>query len=521
MLGGLLRKKKITDQFLHHSEYSRSLGIPLTGALVCASSIPLMIFVLMPFSLTTLAGPSTLIAVIVAFLVVLLSSVHLVELSCALPKNCVLYQFAFATLGELPAFCAGWTAALDAVCISTILCKAWSDHVNLLFRRYLKKMMSLPLLHRDSGIWIISEQYDFTALTAALMSVFILCCNLRVVGTVSLCLIVVAVLMTASCTMVGFFHADPQNWIDANFFRFGFEGVLRSVCALSCAFAGVDGISYLFDETKNPRRRMPVLLPCLVTFLSLFFFVVIMIFSLSTDVSKLPPKTLVPEMFSVLNVPAARYMLTVSAVCGLSGAVLSSFLPGSRIINALNADRLLPLPADMTRRPVMSVFIFFILVSFGLLIHRNVLLHVVLLTTPLKMLITVCMAFLQHYRVEPVGIPQETSHYKAIRKKRQRVSVNEDNGSVVTSTLTHDDDDDDASETSVDTSVLVHMAVAKKETQRLQRRLEKRQENGLSEKLPVLAKSVSHYNSMGPVTTYPEMHNCIADSCSAGESDGT
>ncbi|VDL82594.1 unnamed protein product [Nippostrongylus brasiliensis] len=178
-------------------------------------------------------------------------------------------------------------------------------------------------------------------------------------------------------------------------------------------------------------------------------------------------------MFSVLNVPAARYMLTVSAVCGLSGAVLSSFLPGSRIINALNADRLLPLPADMTRRPVMSVFIFFILVSFGLLIHRNVLLHVVLLTTPLKMLITVCMAFLQHYRVEPVGIPQETSHYKAIRKKRQRVSVNEDNGSVVTSTLTHDDDDDDASETSVDTSVLVHMAVAKKETQRLQRRLEK------------------------------------------------
>ncbi|RCN39065.1 hypothetical protein ANCCAN_15009 [Ancylostoma caninum] len=86
----------------------------------------------------------------------------------------------------------------------------------------------------------------------------------------------------------------------------------------------------------------------LVTFLSLFFFVVVMIFSLSTDVSKLPQNVLVPEMFSVLNVPAAkvhyeagfqrmRYMLTVSAVCGLSGAVLSSFLPGSRIINALSS----------------------------------------------------------------------------------------------------------------------------------------------------------------------------------------
>ncbi|KIH53004.1 hypothetical protein ANCDUO_16879 [Ancylostoma duodenale] len=71
----------------------------------------------------------------------------------------------------------------------------------------------------------MSEEYDFTALCAALFSVLILCCNLRVVGTVSLCLVVVAILMTASCTMVGFFHADPQNWIDAQFFRFGFDGV--------------------------------------------------------------------------------------------------------------------------------------------------------------------------------------------------------------------------------------------------------------------------------------------------------
>ncbi|ETN85858.1 hypothetical protein NECAME_06172 [Necator americanus] len=114
-----------------------------------------------------------------------------------------------------------------------------------------------------------------------------------------------------------------------------------------------------------------------------------MIFSLSMDVSKLPQNVLVPEMFSVLNVPAAKYMLTVSAVCGLSGAALSSFLPGSRIINALSSDRLLPLPADMTRRPVMSVFIFSILVSFGLLIDRNVLLMLVFFTTPLKMIIAV------------------------------------------------------------------------------------------------------------------------------------
>ncbi|KAK5977693.1 hypothetical protein GCK32_009437 [Trichostrongylus colubriformis] len=220
-------------------------------------------------------------------------------------------------------------------------------------------------------------------------------------------------------------------------------------------------------------------------------------------------------------------MLTVASVCGLSGAVLSSFLPGSRIVNALSTDRLLPLPADMTRRPVMSVFIFFILVSFGLLINRDVLLHLALLTTPLKMIATVCLVFLQHYRVEPIGILHETSHYKSIHKKRQQVRLAEDGESIVTSTLAQEEegddgeDDDDDSDTSFDSSVFVHMAIAKREAQRLQRKLEKKQEKCLSEKLPVLVKSVSHYNSMGSPKhkKYPENHNCIADSCSARISD--
>ncbi|KAK6034035.1 hypothetical protein COOONC_28461 [Cooperia oncophora] len=63
------------------------------------------------------------------------------------------------------------------------------------------------------------------------------------------------------------------------------------------------------------------------------------------------------------------------------------------------------------------------------------------------------------------------------------------------------------------------MAVANRETQRLQRRLEKRQEKDLSEKSPVLVKSVSRYNSMGTLKEKrsPEHHNCIAESCSARE----
>ncbi|VDM63064.1 unnamed protein product [Angiostrongylus costaricensis] len=193
MLRRLLREKLLTEKFLHHSELNRSLNIPFTVAIVCASSIPLLIFVLMPYSLTTLAGPSTILAVLLTFVIVLLSSAHLTELSCALPKSCVLYQFTFAMLGELPAFFAAWTAVLDSICISTILCSSWSEHM-------------------VSG---------FNEIGSSLSKNLCRTCW----SELSLCLVIVSVLMTTSCTMVGFFHADPQNWINASFFGFGFHGV--------------------------------------------------------------------------------------------------------------------------------------------------------------------------------------------------------------------------------------------------------------------------------------------------------
>ncbi|KAJ1359343.1 hypothetical protein KIN20_018040 [Parelaphostrongylus tenuis] len=163
-------------------------------------------------------------------------------------------------------------------------------------------------------------------------------------------------------------------------------------------------------------------------------------------------------------------MLTVSAVCGLSGATLSSFLPGSRIIDALSRDHLLPLPADMMRRPVISVFFFSIMVSFALLIHRNVLLHIVFLTSPLKMIITVSLVFLQHYRSEPIGMTHETTHYKSIRKKNQHVSTSGDISSMATNTMSQLDTD---SANTLNTSVYLKMNIAKQETLRHQRRLEK------------------------------------------------
>lgn len=56
------------------------------------------------------------------------------------------------------------------------------------------------------------------------------------------------------------------------------------------------------------------------------------------------------KVFGEISVPASRYVLSVGAVCGLSGCLVAVLVPASRLLRAAAADGLLP-PSLATVRP--------------------------------------------------------------------------------------------------------------------------------------------------------------------------
>lgn len=73
LLQKMLRTRRVDEQFLRHSEWARRLGVPLMVALAGIKSISMMLFIILPFSLTQVAGPSTVLAPIFAFLIIFFS----------------------------------------------------------------------------------------------------------------------------------------------------------------------------------------------------------------------------------------------------------------------------------------------------------------------------------------------------------------------------------------------------------------------------------------------------------------
>ncbi|CAD6190204.1 unnamed protein product [Caenorhabditis auriculariae] len=505
----VLRRRPLDDQFLRHSEWVRRLGIPLVISLAGIKSVSLMLFIILPVSLTTFAGPSTIFALIITFLVVFLSAAHLAELSCAMPKNCVHYHFAYSALGELPAFLIAWASLLEYLAQASLFCRAWADHFNLLFRGA-PQVLSISFASEDSSF--LSSNVDFLTVIAAVITLSILMCSIRVVGTICVSLLAVALLISASCSLVAFFHADPDNWIRAKFFTFGFQGVLHAICALCACYTGVESTTSLLEETKNPRKRVSGVFSFLVVALTAIFFIATLVFSLCTNVSELSDSILLPEIFTMLNIPAAKYMLTVCSVCALSGGVLASFLPATRVIAALCNDRLIPYAKDSsTKSPYFAVLLCTVLVSASALVRKSALLNFVVFAAPAKLVVTIALTYIQHFLTEPIGIPHETSNYKSIGKRRLRISMNDG----VSTDEEPDRPEDCASHSTFDTTAFLYLSAARAESDRLQKKLEKVQQLAeFNENQPVLPKSVSQYHTMESTRpTTLTTHNCIAHQC--------
>ncbi|KAF8385227.1 hypothetical protein PRIPAC_74369 [Pristionchus pacificus] len=399
------------DGFLLHSEQKRRLGPVSLFSIVLSLCLPFTVFVILPYSLVSLAGPSTLIAVIGATVLLLITVLHSSELYCAVPRSYCTIHVASSSHGSIPAIIISMVELVDCLALGALLSKACAAHTNVLFRDLFKDLLEVRLgVDGRLGRFLLDDSLDLTCMATLLMAFLLMSGSLKVVGTVSFCLLLLSSLVVVSCSLVAFFHADPVNWIEAPFFIGGFDGILKSSCAVLAGLRVPSLVVSLLDDTWQPRKRAPLVLPLLSFFSALFSFLVALTFSLCINVSKISDILLLPNVFHTLNVPAARfvqsyarmrYMLTVASVCGLWGAMLSALLPGSRLLLTISGCKLLPLGAIDAIFPIKNEH----------------LIGVVSLTTPLSMLVTLSLTITQHYGSRAVGLAKETSRYKRVKNR--------------------------------------------------------------------------------------------------------
>ncbi|XP_002737540.1 high affinity cationic amino acid transporter 1-like [Saccoglossus kowalevskii] len=334
------RTKKLDTDYLKETNLSRCLGVFDLMALGIGSTLGAGIYVLAGQVARTQAGPAVVISFLIAAMASVLSGLCYAEFGARIPKTGSAYTYCYISVGELWAFVIGWNMILENMIGAASVGKAWSQYFDAILNSTISDALRNNVGEFDVP-WL-GEYPDFFAFALLIVVTAVNAIGVKMSSVVTSVLTVVNLIVIAFIIGAGCFYVDGSNWTSGKgFFPYGASGVLSGAATCFYAFVGFDIIATSGEETRNPGRTIPIaiLFTLLVCFLA--YFGVSAIITLMEPYYKLTGAAPLAEVFAQRGLPAAKYIIAVGAMCGLTASMMGSIFPLPRVIFAMARDGLL------------------------------------------------------------------------------------------------------------------------------------------------------------------------------------
>jgi len=328
------------------------------------------------------AGPSLILSFIITAVACGFAALCYAELAALVPISGSAYTYSYASFGELIAWIIGWDLMLEYCVGSIAVAISWSGYFTALLRGF---GITLPpwatidyrsAMHGfNKAIDFLNSQGSFDKLQPVLQNAFNAVSTApRIFGlpficNIPACLIVLLltvilvlgikqssrfniVMVTIKLLVLGFFitlgsfFVKPQNWVP--FAPNGFAGIKAGAAIAFFAYIGFDCVSTVAEETRNPKRDMPIgiigsLIICTIIYMLVAaVFTGIVPFSLlktSLAHEKAEPLTLAMQH---INLGWAAVIVAFGSIVAHIAVLLVLVLGQSRIFFSMARDGLLP-----------------------------------------------------------------------------------------------------------------------------------------------------------------------------------
>lgn len=365
------------EQTLKRTLSSGSLVALGIGAIIGAG-----LFSITGMAAANYAGPGILISFIIAAVGCALAGLCYAEFSSMIPVAGSAYTYSYATMGEFIAWIIGWDLVLEYAVGAATVASSWSGYFGKLLANYgvafPEALMKSPF---DPGGMI-----NLPAVFIVVIMSMILIRGTSESAWVNALIVILKVSIVIVFIVIGFNYIRPENhhpWIPANkgsFGEFGWSGVIRAAAVVFFAYIGFDAVSTAAQETKNPKKAMPIgilgsLIICTVLYI-LFAYVMTGVTNYTNfEGGELAPvATAIDYMGPMVNgvvpkpdFPWLNNMIIIAILLGYSSVILVMLLGQSRVFYSMSTDGLLPKVFSAIhpkhRTPYKSNLLFMVFVS--------------------------------------------------------------------------------------------------------------------------------------------------------------
>ena len=200
-------------------------------------------------------GPAITLSFAIAAIGCCFAGLCYAEFASMIPVAGSAYTYSYATMGELIAWIIGWDLVLEYTVAATTVSISWSRYLVVFLEGVgINLPHALTACPWDGGVVNIPA-----FLIVVLMSIFL------IRGTEGssifngfIVFLKVAVILTF--VVLGWKYINTENYTPytGTLGEFGWSGVLRGAAIVFFAFLGFDAVSTAAQETKNPKRDMPI-----------------------------------------------------------------------------------------------------------------------------------------------------------------------------------------------------------------------------------------------------------------------
>ena len=376
------RLMKEAQEVGEHS-LKRSLGPLNLVALGIGGIIGAGLFVRTAAAIADRAGPSVVLAFIVAGIGCTFAGLCYAEFASLIPVAGSAYTYSYATMGEFVAWIIGWDLILEYAVAAATVATAWSEYANRVLDwfglRVSYQWSHSPFEHDPTGI---HGMMNIPAVFILLLLTLLLIRGTKESAFVNGIIVVLKVSIVLLFIGIGWHFINPANHMPMipapttyttpqgiTHAYGGILGILGAAGVVFFAYIGFDAVSTAAQEARNPKRDMPIgILGSLAfcTILYVFFSYVLSGVATVQDFRSAGREASVA--FAITKYMTGYEWLsksvTVAILAGFSSVILVMLLGQSRVFFSMSRDGLVPrVFSDVHprfRTPYKSNMLFFV-----------------------------------------------------------------------------------------------------------------------------------------------------------------
>lgn len=338
-----------------------SLGI---GAIIGAG-----LFSITGMAAADYAGPSIVISFIIAALGCALAGLCYAEFASMIPVAGSAYTYSYATMGEFVAWIIGWDLVLEYAVGAATVASSWSGYLDKFLQsvgiNFPPELLMTPFdtMTAANGD-VVTGLINLPAVFIVTIMSLVLIRGTQESSFVNSVIVIMKVVIVLIFIAVGFQYIRPENHVPfipentGKFGEFGFSGIIRAAAVVFFAYIGFDAVSTAAQETKNPKKSMPLgilgsLLICTVLYI-LFAFVMTGVANYKAYGAD-PTNKLAPVAIAISNMgdlgpdgvvhaayPWLNTSIVIAILLGYASVILVLLLGQSRVFYSMSKDGLVP-----------------------------------------------------------------------------------------------------------------------------------------------------------------------------------